>query len=73
MTSWPYQDKKDAAGYDWRVDVELDIAKEFVHEGARLEDLNVPSSRNNVCVGIKRRSHVRVSSEEFDAAVAMLS
>lgn len=73
VTSWPYQDKKDAAGYDWRVDVELEIAKEFVHEGARLEDLNVPSSRNDVCVRIKRRSHVQLSADEFDAAVAALS
>jgi hypothetical protein len=73
VTSWPYQDKKDAAGYDWRVDVELEIAKDFVHDGARLAELNVLGSRNDVCVRIKRRSHVQLSAEEFAAAMAALS
>lgn len=73
VTTAPYPDAKNANGYDWRVKVVLEIAKEFVHDGALLNALNVPSSRNDVRNRIKRRSHVQLSKAEFAAAVAALS
>ena len=43
-----------------------------VHQGARLEALNVPGSRNALGLRIKRRSHVQLSEEEFEAGMRAL-
>ncbi len=72
VTSHPYENGNDSPAWPWRVDVELEVAKRFVHDGARLELLNVPTSRNAVGLRIKRRSHVQLSEEEFEAGVRAL-
>jgi len=73
VTSEPYLDRTHSRDWPWRIDVALDATKPFIHNGVRLANLNVPSSKNDVCVRIKRRSHVQLSQEEYAAAVAALT
>jgi EVE domain len=72
VTSHPYHDTDQSAQWPWRVDVELSISKHYLHHGARLEELNCKSSRNDVRNRIKRRSHVQLSVDEYDRASKVL-
>ena len=58
-TKWP-----------WRVKVALPWTEDFIHDGSPLEDLNV--SGRDLAVSIKRRSHIRLTKDEFEAAVRAL-
>lgn len=72
VTSQPYQNPTDGEGWDWRVDVRLSESKRYLHEAPRIEALRLPTARNDICVRLKRRSHVQLSPEEYDAAVSLL-
>jgi hypothetical protein len=72
VTSHPYQERKDSPGWPWRVNVKLEVAVDWIHDGAKLELLNDPTSRNDVRNRIKRRSHVQLSEREYERAVAAL-
>lgn len=70
VTSHPYRDEADTTDWPWRVNIELDQSREFLHDGEPLEVLNVDGrDLRNV---IKRRSHVRLSDAEFQSAVRAL-
>ena len=71
VTSHPYESTIDAGGFNWRVDVVLDVKKAYVHDGASLDSLNIRPD-NRVGNRIKRRSHVQLDEAEFAAAVAAL-
>jgi hypothetical protein len=73
VTTQPYEDPDNAAGFNWRVGIHLDLAKDFLHDGVPLEMLDQPTSHNRVGLRIKRRSHVQLSVDEFHAAVNALS
>lgn len=72
VTSYPYLAEDDTrTDWPWRVNVTLDRWREFVHDGEPLETLNV--EERDLRKIIKRRSHVRLSDAEFQAAVRALS
>lgn len=72
VTSLPYKGGDDPeSGWPWQVDVKLDHWRELVHEGEPLSTLDVDG--RELARVIQRRSHVRLSQPEFDAAVAALS
>lgn len=70
VTSFPYK-APDEEGFEWRVGVELEDAKQFLHEGVPLDYLNVDG--RDLRKSIKRQSHVRLTSAEFEAAVQALA
>lgn len=70
-TSHPYHDESDSTNWPWRVNIELEHAREFLHDGEPLDVLNV--DERDLRTVIKRRSHVRLSEAEFEAAVRALS
>lgn len=70
VTSHPYLDETDASPWLWRVNIELDWSREFLHDGEPLEVLNVED--RDLRKAIKRRSHIRLSNAEFEAAVRAL-
>lgn len=69
-TSHPYLDESDTTNWPWRVNIKLDWAREFIHDGEPLEALNV--DERDLRTAMKRRSHIRLSEAEFDAAVKAL-
>jgi hypothetical protein len=72
VTSHPYENPTNSNDWPWRVNVDLEVQKQFIHDGSRLSELNTPTSKNDICSRIKRRSHVQLSREEFEAAVQAL-
>ncbi|MBW8058857.1 MAG: hypothetical protein FVQ78_00695 [Solirubrobacterales bacterium] len=70
VTSHPYLDETDTTPWPWRVHIELDQSREFLHDGEPLELLNV--EERDLRKVIKRRSHIRLSEAEFEAAVRAL-
>jgi|GEM_PF-3379089 len=70
VTSHAYLDATDTTAWPWRVNIKLDEAREFLHDGEPLEVLNV--EERDLRKAIKRRSHIRLSYAEFDAAVRAL-
>lgn len=70
VTSFPYK-APDDEGFEWRVNVELEDPKQFLHEGVPLHYLNVDG--RDLRKSIKRRSHVKLTQAEFDAAVKALA
>ena len=72
MTSYPYLAEENATtDWPWRVNVELDSWRQFVHDGERLSDLNVED--RDLRKVIKRRSHIRLSDAEYAAATQVLA
>jgi hypothetical protein len=72
VTSFPYLAEEDATtGWPWRVNVELDNSRPFVHDGELLSTLNVED--RDLRKVIKRRSHVRLSDAEYAAATRALA
>jgi hypothetical protein len=75
VTSYPYRAEAgadaDASEWPWRVGIELTQAREFLHDGEPLKALNVDD--RDLRIAIKRRSHIRLSEAEFQAAVTALS
>jgi hypothetical protein len=72
VTSFPYPNATNSPEWPFRVDVSLEVAKDYVHEGIRLEDLNRPTSHNDVRLRIKRRSHVQLTLDEYKRALTLL-
>jgi hypothetical protein len=72
VTSHPHKDATNSQ-WPWRVDVALDVKKGSIHKGAALGLIQCPTSKNNVCTRIMRRSHVQLSADEYAAAVAALT
>jgi hypothetical protein len=70
VTSFPYK-APDDEGFEWRVSVELEDPKQFLHEGVPLDYLNVDG--RDLRKSIKRQSHVKLSRAEFEAAVKALA
>lgn len=70
VTSHPFRDEADATDWPWRVNIELDQFREFLHDGEELQTLNV--DERDLRIAIKRRSHIRLSETEFEAAVKAL-
>jgi hypothetical protein len=71
VTSHPYLDDSDSTNWPWRVNIALEHAREFLHDGEPLDLLNV--EERDLRTVIKRRSHVRLSEAEFEAATRALS
>ena len=72
VTSFPYRFEDDGqTDWPWRVNVKLAHSREFLHDGVPLEVLNV--DERDLRKTIKRRSHIRLSAAEYDAAVRVLS
>ena len=72
VTSLPYRHIDEGEeDWPWRVNVALARSRQFLHDGVPLDVLNVEERdlRNT----IKRRSHLRLSPTEYDAAVRALS
>ena len=70
-TSYPYLfDEGGSTSWPWRVNVRLDHWRDFVHDGVSLDVLNV--NGRNLRVSIKRRSHIRLSALEHQAAASAL-
>jgi hypothetical protein len=57
--------------YIWRVDVRLDHAREFVHDGAALDVVSVAG--RHLPASIKQKSQIRLAPEEFAAIIAALA
>lgn len=71
VTSYPYLfEEAGTTNWPWRVNVELDHWRDFVHDGVPLDALNVDG--RDLRQVIKRRSHVRLSDREYEAAVRAL-
>lgn len=71
VTSYPYLCEEDSkTDWPWQVNVDLTHQREFVHDGEPLEALNV--EERDLRKSIKRRSHIRLSEAEFEAAVSAL-
>ena len=72
VTSFPYRfEEAGATDWPWRVNVKLAQAREFLHDGVPLNMLNIDG--RDVPKTIKRRSHIRLSEREYEAAVSALS
>lgn len=69
-TSHPYLDGGDTGDWPWRVGIQLDESREFLHDGEPLDVLNV--EERDLRSVMKRRSHIRLSEAEFEAAVRAL-
>lgn len=72
VTSHPYHDDEDSKQWPWRIDVDLEIVKRYLHDGVRLDEINCQSSHNDVRNRIKRRSHVQLSAAEYKQALKVL-
>jgi hypothetical protein len=71
VTSYPYEaESPTETHWPWRVNVRLDWSKPFIHEGVALENLNVDG--RDLRVSMRRRSHIRLSEKEYEAAIAAL-
>lgn len=71
VTSYPYRAEDPSEGdWPWRVNVRLDLQKEWIHDGAPLETLNV--GKRDIRVSMRRRSHIRLTEDEYNAAVDAL-
>jgi hypothetical protein len=69
--SYPYEDATTDDRWRWRVDFALDRAVPFIHNGIPLQVMSVDG--RDLRIAIKRRSHLRLSEAEYDAAVEALS
>jgi hypothetical protein len=70
-TSLPYQaESSEDTNWPWRVNVSLPWMVEFIHEGTPVDHLNVGD--RDLGVSLKRRSHIRLTREEYEAAVNSL-
>jgi len=71
VTSYPYRaESPTETDWPWRVNVRLDWSVDYIHEGVPLEDLNV--NGRDLRRSMRRRSHIRLSEKEYEAAVNAL-
>jgi len=68
--SCPYEYDDDDP-WRWRVDFKLDHAVPRIHDGVPLQVLNVDG--RDLRIAMRRRSHIRLSEAEYDAAVQALT
>lgn len=73
--SIPYEDQSfvgpDGRTYPWWVDVRIDHSREFVRQGVPLGTISV--SDRPLSLLMRRRSHIRLTRAEYNAAVRALS
>lgn len=73
--SIPYEDQpivaQDGRPYPWWVDVRIDHRRTFVHQGIPLNTISV--SDRQLSLLMRRRSHIRLTRAEYNAAVRALS
>jgi len=73
VTSGPYQHPSDQESeWDWRVDVKILDEVPFIHQGPKIDVMNVVEGRD-IRLRIRRRSHVHLLSEEYAEAVKALA
>ncbi len=71
MTSYAYEEHTDRRPrYPWWVDIRLDLSCDFVHDGVPLETLSVDG--RDLRRLMRRRSHIRLTRKEYEAAVRAL-
>lgn len=71
-TSLAYLDKEDDRhGFPWRVNIQLDHSRDFLHDGVPLDVLNV--DERDLRRSVRQRSAIRLSAGEFQAARKALS
>jgi len=71
-TSYPYQaTQRETTAWPWQVKVHLDHARQFVHDGVPLTNLN--AGERDLRVSMKRHSHIQLTEDEYRAAVHSLS
>jgi hypothetical protein len=68
--SLPYLDEDDETRWPWRVNVKLRWTAEFVHDGIPIEHLNIDG--RDLRDSIKQHSHIRLSEDEYAAAIKSL-
>jgi hypothetical protein len=61
----------DAEWFEWRVDIELQQHKRFLHEGLPLEVVSVDG--RDLLRSIWRVSHIKLRPAEFEAAAKALA
>ena len=66
--SYPYKHGDDH--WPWRVDLSLQHSVPFIHSGVPLQVLNIDG--RDLRVAMKRRSHIRLSHDEYQTAVKAL-
>jgi EVE domain len=67
VTSYPYLYETDGStNWPWRVNVKLHHWRDYIHDGEPLERLNV--NGRDLRVSMRRRSHIRLSEKEYEAA-----
>lgn len=69
--SYPYECDEDDDRWRWRVDFQIDHAVPWIHDGLPLQVLNIDG--RDLRVAMRRRSHIRLSEVEYDAAVKALA
>lgn len=73
--SIPYEAKgfegSDKRPYPWWVNVRIDRSREFIHDGTPLEQISVGDRELSRIM--RRRSHIRLTRAEYNAAVRALS
>lgn len=67
--SYPYRQDGDTK-WEWRVDMRMTHGVPYLHNGVPLERLN--SDGRDHRIRIKRRSHVRLTEPEFEAACQLI-
>jgi hypothetical protein len=68
--SYPYPKEGDGR-WRWRVKLSLDHALPAIHDGIPLQLLNVDG--RDLRVAMRRRSHIRLSEAEYEAAIQALA
>jgi EVE domain-containing protein len=70
VTSHPYYDPEDQP-WAWKVDVDVEMYRTFIHEGVALDGLSVDG--RELTRSMRRRSHLRLSEAEYREAIRLLS
>lgn len=67
VTSNPYDERFDKLPhYQWWVDVRLDLKRDFIHQGVRLDVIS--GDGRELSRLMRRRSHIRPTPKEYEAA-----
>jgi EVE domain len=72
VKSFPYEHPDgNGEGFDWRINVELDRYREFIHEGTALELID--AGGRDLRKSIRRQSHIKLRPDEFEAISTALA
>lgn len=70
-TSYPYHEGRDKRPqYPWWVNLRIDLKRDFIHDGVPLDALSVDG--RDLPKLMRRRSHIKLSRKEYEAAIRVL-